>query len=249
MKKTTPEEQAKNRRVREFKKKIYGIFKTAGFEYINTSDKHLKIQHRIVEIDSVYFYENILLICEDTGRTNKIKDHIRSKKQAFDEIENNFSIYFEWLCNNFPEKTELLKKYSLDRYKVFNLYFSQFELDLCDDDLSLYSNIIFIETKTLNYFHRMAQCIKRSVRYELFKFLKINSSEIGLISSESNRKTIKAPIIYPKDSTGLKNGVRIVSFMMSAETLIKTCYVMRKDNWEDAVWLYQRLIDKNKIKK
>lgn len=36
--------------------------------------------------------------------------------------------------------------------------------------------------------------------------------------------------------------------MMSAETLIKNSYVLRKDNWEDSITLYQRLIQKEKIK-
>lgn len=42
--------------------------------------------------------------------------------------------------------------------------------------------------------------------------------------------------------------LRVVSFMMSAEDLLKTCYVLRKDNWEESAWLYQRLMDKKKIK-
>ena len=37
--------------------------------------------------------------------------------------------------------------------------------------------------------------------------------------------------------------------MMSAEDLLNTCFVLRKDNWEDSIWLYQRLIKKGKIKK
>ena len=36
--------------------------------------------------------------------------------------------------------------------------------------------------------------------------------------------------------------------MMSAEDLMNTCYVMRKDNWAESIWLYQRLLEKNKIK-
>ena len=59
---------------------------------------------------------------------------------------------------------------------------------------------------------------------------------------------IKAPIIYPKDATGLRNGIRVVSFMMSAEKLIHTSYVLRKDNWEESMFLYRRLIEKDKIK-
>ena len=35
---------------------------------------------------------------------------------------------------------------------------------------------------------------------------------------------------------------------MSAGDLLDTCYVLRKDNWEDSIWLYQRLIEPQKIK-
>lgn len=63
-----------------------------------------------------------------------------------------------------------------------------------------------------------------------------------------NVKAIKAPIIYPQEATGLRNGVRVVSFMMSAEKLLRTSYVLRKDSWEESMFLYQRLIEKDKVK-
>ena len=47
----------------------------------------------------------------------------------------------------------------------------------------------------------------------------------------------------------MRNKVRVVSFMMCAEDLLNTCYVLRKDNWSESIWLYQRLIEKAKIKK
>ena len=79
-------------------------------------------------------------------------------------------------------------------------------------------------------------------------FAMMLSSVIGNISSSNADTKITAPIIYPRSFTGLKNGVRIVSFMMSAENLLNTCYVLRKDNWSESIWLYQRLIEKGKIK-
>ena len=94
----------------------------------------------------------------------------------------------------------------------------------------------------------MVQCIQKSVKYEVYRFLQINSNQIGSNTIESKKKCISATIISPKESTGLNNGVRIVSFMMSADTLIKNSYVLRKDNWEDSITLYQRLIQKDKIK-
>ena len=39
-----------------------------------------------------------------------------------------------------------------------------------------------------------------------------------------------------------------MSFMMSAKDMLDICYVLRKDNWAESIWLYQRLIDKEKIK-
>ena len=47
---------------------------------------------------------------------------------------------------------------------------------------------------------------------------------------------------------GLRNGIRVVSFMMSAEKLMRTSYVLRKDSWQESMFLYQRLIEREKIK-
>ena len=113
----------------------------------------------------------------------------------------------------------------------------------------MFSNLTFVQPKTLNYFQWISQCIKHSARTEIFRFLNITNADIGNISSSSEDTKIIAPIIYPKTFTGLKNGVRVVSFMMSAEDLLNTCYVLRKDNWTESIWLYQRLIEKGKIKK
>ena len=95
----------------------------------------------------------------------------------------------------------------------------------------------------------MAQCIHHSARYEIFRFLGIKDEHLGNSSSEGAKTTIKAPIIYPEDVTGLRNGVRIVSFMMSAEKLLRNAYVLRKDNWEESIFLYQRLdtVDKSVV--
>lgn len=108
--------------------------------------------------------------------------------------------------------------------------------------------MLFWDPETLSYFNRMAQCIQHSARYEIFRYLGLKNDEIGFSGSEGGKTTIKAPIIYPQDATGLRNGVRVVSFMMSAEKLLRTSYVLRKDSWEESMFLYQRLIEKDKVK-
>ncbi|MBR3597915.1 MAG: DGQHR domain-containing protein [Clostridia bacterium] len=241
-------EYLKKKKEAAFRKKIKTCFTNSGFEFFPTENKEFKIGNRVVELDYLFLYENVLIICEDTCGKRKNKEHIRKKNESFSEIKDNIPQLLDWLKNTFQEKEELINKYQEDRFLVYYIYISQAELDLTDDEKRLYSNLIFWEPETLAYFHKMSQCIYYSARYEIFRYLNISDDQIGYSGSAGRKTVIKAPIIYPKDATGLRNGIRVVSFMMSAEKLIHTSYVLRKDNWEESMFLYQRLIEKDKIK-
>lgn len=251
-KKPLTEEQKKElvRKKKEaaFKRKIRTTFMAAGFSYLPSNGKEFKIGLRVVELDYLFIYDNVVLICEDTCGKKKDKDHIRKKSESFQEIKNHLKEFFDWMVTTFPDDRALVEKYRPERYQVFYLYIPQNELDLTADERTLYGNLLFVEPETLSYFNRMTQCIHYSARYEIFRFLGIKDEHLGSSSSEGAKTTIKAPIIYPEDVTGLRNGVRVVSFMMSAEKLLRTAYVLRKDNWEESIFLYQRLIEKEKIK-
>ena len=241
-------EQLEKRAKSFFKKKIVKTFTDAGFHYVPTNDQEMYIGLRKVEVDALFIYENVWLICEDTVKTTNIRDHIRTKNEAFGQIKNNLSCFVAELVKLFPDKAGELQKYDWKRIKSFALYMPKEEVVLSDDDYKLFSELVFIQPNTLNYFQWITQCIKHSARNEVFRFLGLKNADIGQVSSASANASITAPIIYPKSFTGIKNNVRIVSFMMSAEDLLNTCYVLRKDNWADSIWLYQRLIEKNKIK-
>lgn len=241
-------EQLEKRTKRAFKNKIVKTFTDAGFQYIPTNDQEMYIGLRKVEIDALFIYENVWLICEDTVKTTNIRDHIRTKNEAFGQIKRNLNLFVDELVKMFPEKEKMLRQYDSRRIKPFALYISKEEVALSDDDYKLFSELTFVQPKTLNYFQWIVQCIKHSARNEIFRFLGIRNADIGPVSSARESAEITAPIIYPKSFTGLKNNVRIVSFMMSAEDMLNTCYVLRKDNWSDSIWLYQRLIEKSKIK-
>ena len=241
-------EQARKKKEAAFKRKIKTTFMAAGFSYLPSNGKEFKIGHRVVELDYLFIYDNVVLICEDTCGQKKDKDHIRKKSESFQEIKNCLKELFAWMIETFPNDRALVEKYRPERYQVFYLYIPQNELDLTADERALYGNLLFVEPETLSYFSRMTQCIHYSARYEIFRFLGIKDEHLGSSSSEGAKTTIKAPIIYPEDVTGLRNGVRVVSFMMSAEKLLRTAYVLRKDNWEESIFLYQRLIEKEKIK-
>ena len=241
-------ERAKKIRDAAFKRKIRDAFINMGFTYFPTAHNEFKIGHRKVELDYVFVYENVILICEDTCGKAKDKDHIRKKSESFSEIMSNKKDFIVWLKDVDADKKLLIEKYRTDRFLIFYIYISQAKLELTDDERALYSNLLFWEPDTLAYFYRIAHCLYYSARNELFRLLNITNDQLEFSGSSGNKTTIKAPIICPEDATGLRNGVRVVSFMMSAENLLRTCYVLRKDNWEESMWLYQRLIDKERIR-
>lgn len=250
-KKLTAEQKAaqlKKRKELAFRKKIRSSFTDAGFTYFSTLDKHFPIGTRTMELDYLFLYENIIVICEDNTKQKKDIDHIRNKNESFAEIRNNKTAFLNWLSNTFPEKATMVKQYRPERYFLYYIYISQTELEITEDEKNRYSNLLFWDPETLSYFNRMAQCIQHSARYEIFRYLGLKNDEIGFSGSEGGKTTIKAPIIYPQEATGLRNGVRVVSFMMSAEKLLRTSYVLRKDSWEESMFLYQRLIEKDKVK-
>lgn len=242
------EEQKKKKREAAFRRRIRETFTGMGFTYIPTLNKHYKIGNRTVELDYTFLYENIMIVCEDTTSISKDKDHIRKKNEAAGELRNNLSELVDKLSELFPDKSQQLHNYNTDRMIFYYFYISQSEIEVTDEDKTRFSNMIFWEPQTLAFFNRLVQCIKYSAIYELFRYLNIKDDEIGYSVSGGSKRTVKAPIIYPKDITGLRNGIRVVSFMMSAEDLLKTGYVLRKDNWETSAFLYQRLIEKEKIK-
>lgn len=250
-KKLTAEQKAaqlKKRKELAFRKKIRSSFTDAGFTYFSTLAKHFPIGTRTVELDYLFLYENIIVICEDNTKQKKDIDHIRNKNESFAEIRNNKTAFLNWLSNTFPEKATMVKQYRPERYFLYYIYISQTELEITEDEKNRYSNLLFWDPETLSYFNRMAQCIQHSARYEIFRYLGLKNDEIGFSGNEGGKTTIKAPIIYPQEATGLRNGVRVVSFMMSAEKLLRTSYVLRKDSWEESMFLYQRLIEKDKVK-
>ena len=93
----------------------------------------------------------------------------------------------------------------------------------------------------------MASNVRYSSRSDILRFLELESKDIGSANSGSAAKTIETTIIHPIENTGMENGVKLVSFMLSAQTLLNNCYVLRKDNWQDSIQLYQRLIEKDRI--
>ena len=160
-KKLTAEQKAaqlKKRKDLAFRKKIRSSFTDAGFTYFSTLDKHFSIGTRTVELDYLFLYENIIVICEDNTKQKKDIDHIRNKNESFAEIKNNKTAFLNWLASTFPEKATTVKQYRSERYFLYYII-SQTELEITEDEKNRYSNLLFWDPETLSYFNRMAQCM------------------------------------------------------------------------------------------
>ena len=70
------QEQIDKRIKTVFKRKIRNIFTGMGFTYVPTNDHEMVIGLRKVEIDALFIFENIWLLCEDTIKSANIKEHI-----------------------------------------------------------------------------------------------------------------------------------------------------------------------------
>ena len=233
---------------RKLKNKIKTTFLEAGFEFIDTENHKKHIGRRDIEIDEIFIYKNILIVCEDTCTTNDIKTHIRNKAEAFKEITNNKTEFLGWIKKEFSSSSKSLTEYSDKNIVIKFLYFSYSILKITDEDKDNFQIIQFVQPYHLEYFNRLVKCIHYSAKYEIFRFLGISNDELGIYSSEEKNTSIPATIICPQETIGTKEGVNVVSFMMSAETLIRNSYVLRKDNWEDIPTSYQRLLIRDKIK-
>ena len=160
--KTTREEKILKRQITNFNNKIRYTFTNADFSYINSSNKHFVIGDRTIEIDKIFYYQNILLICEDTTTNgkSKLKEHILNKEDAFREIEKNLNQFIIKIKELFPEHKENLNNYLDEEYQIFFLYFSMYSTNFSKDEKRRYDNILIIEPTSLEYLNRISKCIK-----------------------------------------------------------------------------------------
>jgi len=250
--KLTPEEKKERRLKKAFQKKITSSFKFAEFQYLKTDNIHRLFGingSKKGDVDFVFLYENIILICEDTLTGNKhIRDHMNKTKILYDKIKEDFDkhnySFLKWLKSKYPDKFGKFKTYENNEYQVRYLYF--YKEKLPSEKTQFMDYIQTIDEKGLKYFEQITKILKFSSKNELFRFLKLDISRIGRISSSESSNEIDTAVISPESVSGLKN-IKTVSFLMKAEDLMECGYVLRKDNWEESAELYQRLLIKNKI--
>jgi DGQHR domain-containing protein len=246
-KKLSPEEKKKRREETKFKQDIKTVFTNSSFIQIPTRHVHFEFVGRTGELDNVFLFENILILCEDTTLKDNddLKGHLLKTDDFFEHIRNHSIEFINLLQTKFPEFNEKKSlKYSDVDYKLFFLYCSRNRIDKTYEER--HPKIKFLDYPYLQYFLNLSKTISRTTRFELFKFLGLNLKEIGLQKSGDDKCTYSG-FLLPESPSGFPKGYKVVSFLIEPSRLLEQSYVLRKDSWRDKDCLYQRLLIKRKI--
>ncbi|MBD2753534.1 DGQHR domain-containing protein [Spirosoma validum] len=241
--KKTTKEIIQARRQRSLNNKVNKIFQNMGFQYLHTDGIHETFGGQKGELDNVFLYENIILMVEQTVSDDN--DHLKKKDYFFRKIISDFPNFIIWLKNRFGKEFNKFDEYSDKQYKFFYIYIP--DNVISQEKKENFSKITFIDKNSLEYFSNVSNAIKHTARFELFKFLKLNISDIGNPVSSLPLEKIETAVIMPETASGFPDGVQVLTFIMSAKVLMECAYVLRKDSWDSSIGLYQRLLDKKKL--
>jgi len=239
-----------------FHNNAHDIFLKSGFRSIKCENIHFTLStgsgDRTTELDGLYLHENIIIITEQTHK-KEVNEHLSKKRIIAELIRDHPKPFIEEIKEKLPEFKDYFhaNRYMPDDYIVKYLYFSMHPVGTEHVDAAARAGIITIGRPLANYFHALAKTIAASAKYELIKFLRIEYSEIGDAKlsggTASNDARYKGFLLPDKNST-YPEGYRIVSFYADPKSLLKKCYVVRKNSWTDPDKSYQRVIDISKIR-
>ncbi len=254
-KKLSPQEKAQRNEQTQQRKEISAILKNVGFSRLPYIDgKEITFDSRTTEMDDIFIYENIILITEYT--IGNPSSHLLKKNYFYDKINQDKSAFIEFLLSepklasfkDYYDKN-IKEKYSKNQLKIKILYCSK--QTISDEHKNLVKDVVYFDYHIVKYFQSLTKVIKKSSKYEFFDFLTVPFKEVGEnIKSSSNESSKKFfGHILPEEKSSFKEGYKIVTFYIDAESLLKRAYVLRQSSWRNIedVGHYQRMFASTKI--
>ncbi len=247
MAKKSLDERQQSHLKRVLHNKIVSMFRSLGFTELRTDHKQFRLGGRDMEIDDIFCYENVLILSEET--ISSAHDHLRTKDDTMQRIKSNFDEFLRIMDDRVERFNELHGQYENSRLKVFYIHICGTKDSFSQDEKDEFPNILLWGKTELEYFKWLSECIHYSARFELFRYLGLSKSDIGNFQSTIHSANAQMPIIYPPNYIGPIQDCRVVTFMLSAAELLEMGYVLRKEGWAKQSGLYQRLLDKSKMKR
>jgi DGQHR domain-containing protein len=250
--KLTPLQKEQNAQMKE----IRNLVKNIGFARMPRIDgTEFVYESRTSELDDIFYYENIIVLAEYTV-TNDIGKHLLNKKITYDNINKKPSDFIKFLVENSKFKEfkkvfddQIGQKYSFNQLQIRILYASKNTIS--EEHKAQVKDILYFDLPVVKYFESIAKVIKKTTKHEFLDFLKIEFSKVGEnIKSCSVGATDEfLGHILPEEHSSFKEGYKLVSFYIDADSLMKRAYVLRNDGWRNMnnIGLYQRMITGKKI--
>lgn len=251
--KSTPKQSAKKAAISQSTKaqpvpKLKDIFEGAGFSHVPADGLHFTVGGRTGEIDHIFVWENVVLLCEETSGKDATK-HCTNKIYLHNKIAEHWSKSFftEYTKQNPALLATLGSKYQIQDLEVRHIYYSE-EVDVIDSVGDPFPMRILSRAQA-RYFASLVGTIFRSAKFELLKFLDIALHQVGdaRVSGCAVASDSFHAFALPAAHTSYPAGFAVASFYADPMALIQRAYVMRRDGWEDPNLSYQRFVKADKL--
>lgn len=238
-------------------KEIRALMLNMGFSRAPHIDgKEFVYDGRTSELDDIFIHENIIVLTEYTTAGSP-GSHLTGKKIIYDKILANPQKFINFLLadKGFNPLQETFKKsitpnYSINQLQVRILYASKNAI--AKEHTGLVPDVKIFKYSIVKYFESLSKVIKKSSKFEFFDFLDIPFSKIGsnVKSSSISAGTKFSGHILPEEHSSFKDGYKLVSFYIDANSLIRRAFVLRNDGWKnnENIGHYQRMFLMKKIK-
>lgn len=229
--------------------KLRDIFEGAGFQHVPADGLHFNVSGRTGELDHIFVWENVILLCEETTATKDVPKHCVNKIYLHQKIAEQWSTDFfaKYSLQNKHLPAAISKKYQDQDLEVRHIYYSE-NVDVMDS-IGDPSPMRIISRAQARYFASLVETISRSAKFELLKFLGVALHQVGdaRISGSGVASNSFQAFALPAAHTSYPLGFTVVSFYADPMALIQRAYVMRRDGWEDPDLSYQRFVKAEKL--
>jgi len=235
---------------RAFARGIRTIFDRIGFQRVpEPADVEFEFDGRKGDFDDVFVHENLVVFVEYTvSNQTQVGDHIKGKAHLFNRIAAAPLQFIDLMETTFPALAKALgDAYHPSQRIVRVLYCSKSEIKKEHQDLAKEAS--FLWYGSIRYFAELSAAIKRSARFELFDFLRVDHKEVGEqgVIPEGQPAVTFAGSVLPEAHSNFPAGFKVISFYVSPGAVLSRAYVLRKDGWRDSDGLYQRMISRKKV--
>lgn len=228
--------------------KLLDIFVGAGFEHIPSDNIHFHLQGRQGEIDHIFGWQNVILLCEETAGKDVTK-HCTNKIFFHKLIANDWPAFFaEYRTKNPQLDAYIGANYNADELEVRHIYYSE-EHDLDEGVAKNATPFRNLSRTNAAYFSALVKTIEKSAKFELLKFLDVSLNRVGQtrISGGSVTSQSFPGFALPAAHTNYPKDFAVVSFYADPMALIQRAYVLRRDGWESPDLSYQRFVRSEKL--